>query len=200
MRLVLVRHGETEWNREYRVQGQADLPLNQSGRVQAEAIAGALRGEPIEAVYTSPLSRARETARAIGDRHQVDITIDGGLKELNVGLVDGKYYPEMRTDYPDFFRVWADDPALARWPGGETLLELQDRVWATLQSIIDRNYVRSVVIVSHLFVLLAVLCRALDLSLTDFRRLNISVASISILEFSEGRFRLDLFNETCHLK
>jgi len=85
MQLILVRHGQTNWNKEYRVQGQADLPLNASGKAQAEAIGRALKNETVDAVYSSPLSRAFETAQAIDTFHQAGITTLDGLKELDVG-------------------------------------------------------------------------------------------------------------------
>ncbi|MBM3132085.1 MAG: histidine phosphatase family protein, partial [Chloroflexi bacterium] len=107
MRLILVRHGQTDWNREYRVQGQADPPLNESGKAQAEAIARALKDEPVEAIYSSPLSRAFETARAIDESHHIGIARIDALKELNVGDLDGIPYPDIKSRSPDFFRVWS---------------------------------------------------------------------------------------------
>ncbi len=199
MRLVLIRHGQTDWNKEYRVQGQADLSLNESGRAQAEAIASFLKDEPVEAIYSSPLARALETARVIERSHQIDTIADDKLRELDVGEVDGLYYPSLKTEYPDFFKAWTIDPASIRWPGGESLPELQERVWDAVQGIISRNHTRSVVITSHFFVLLTLLCKILDLSLSDFRKLNISVASISVVEFVGDKARLVSFNETCHL-
>ena len=200
MRLILVRHGETDWNREYRVQGQSDLPLNEIGQAQAEAIALALKDEPVEAICTSPQQRALGTAQAINRFHQVDIITFGELKELDVGDLDGLYSPDMKTKYHDFFQVWTANAALARLPGGESLPELQERVWDSIQSILAKDHRESVVVVSHFFALLSLFCKVLGLSLSEFRRLNISVGSIGILEFKEGRSKLVSFNDTCHLE
>ena len=200
MRLVLIRHGQTDWNKEYRVQGQADLPLNESGRAQAEATARFLQDEPLEVIYSSPLSRAYETALAITRFRKIDIITESRLKELDVGEADGLYYPNLKTKYPDFFRVWTTDPALIRWPGGESLPELQVRVWGVVQHIISQRHSESVAIISHFFVLLALLCKVFGLSLSDFRKLNIGVASISVVEFVDGKARLVSLNETCHLE
>lgn len=199
MRLILVRHGQTEWNREYRVQGQADPPLNEMGRAQAEAIAGVLKREPIQAIYSSPLSRALETAHTINRFHAVEVIPHEGLKELNVGETDGTYFPDMPTRYPDFFALWKADAASVRWPGGETLPELQDRVWRAVSEIIAQRMEGPIVITSHLFALASLLCKVLDLRLSNFRKLNLSVGSISEIEIVRDEYRLIRFNETCHL-
>jgi len=199
MRLILVRHGQTDWNKEYRAQGQADLPLNESGRMQAEAIAQALKDEPVEAIYSSPLLRAYQTAQAISHFHSVDIIKHEGLKEMDLGYPDGTYFPDVKTEYPEFFKAWTTDPASARWPGGETLPELQARAWGAVQDIVATNRSKSVVVTSHFFVLLTLFCKILDLGLSDFRKLNISVGGISIIEFAGDKPRLTLFNDTCHL-
>ena len=200
MRLILVRHGQTDWNREYRVQGQSDMPLNRTGLAQAEAIAMALKAEPIEAIYSSPLKRAYQTAKAIRQIHPVEIITNEGLKELDVGEVDGLYYPSLKTETPEFFAAWMADPGSVRWPGGETLPELQHRVWNAVQEITSNDHSGSVVITSHFFTLLTLLCRILGLELASFRRLNLGVAGISIVEFSGEKGKLVSFNDTCHLK
>lgn len=199
MQLILVRHGQTDWNREYRVQGQADLSLNDLGRAQAEAIARALRHETVDAIYSSRLKRAFETAEAVDRFHQVGVMAEEGLEELDVGELDGLYYPDIRHQRPEFSHVWTTDAARARFPGGETLPELQARVWRATGRIIEQNHSGSVVVASHLFALIGLLCKVLDLGLSDYRRLNLSVASISKLEFKQGKARLVCFNETCHL-
>jgi len=200
MRLILVRHGETDWNREYRVQGHSDIPLNEAGRAQAEAIARALKDKSVEVIYTSPQQRALGTAQAINRFHQVDLIALDGLKELDVGDLDGLHSPDMKTKYPDFFQIWTTDATSTRPPGGESLPELQDRVWGSVQSILEENHPDSVIIVSHFFALLTLLCKVLDLSLSEFRRLSISVGSISILELTEDKVKLVSFNDTCHLE
>ncbi len=199
MRLILVRHGQTDWNTEYRAQGQSDVLLNQAGEAQAEAIARALKGAPIEAIYSSPLSRAYQTAQAIGRFHEVNIMTDDRLKELDLGEMDGLYYPSLKTVAPDFFNIWTTDPASVTWPGGETLPELQRRIWDAVLSIISGNCNRCVVIASHFFSLLTLICQVLELNLSEFRRLNLSVASISSLEFVGEKGRLVSLNDTCHL-
>ncbi len=199
MRLILIRHGETDWNSEYRVQGHCNLPLNSNGLLQAEAIAEALKDEPVEVIYSSPLSRALQTAETINRFHDKEIILDDRLKEMDLGEVDGLYYPSLKTTVPEFFHAWSTAPASVRWPGGESMPELQERIWHAVSGIIAYGYVDSVVLTSHFFSLLALLCSVLSLDLSNFRRLNIGVASISVIEFKEGNARLVSLNDICHL-
>lgn len=199
MRIVLVRHGRTDWNREFRVQGQSDIPLNSTGKAQAEAIARALKDENVQIVYSSPLSRAYQTAQAIAKPHQLKVQTDERLKELDVGSVDGVHYPRLKTEASGFYSDWIANPAYARWPGGESLKELQSRIWDFIQSISNTDWEGAMVITSHLFSILTILCRILGMELSTFRRLNLSVASISIVELSAEQSYLMLFNDTCHL-
>ena len=105
----------------------------------------------------------------------------------------------MKIKHPEFILKWTTDAASARLPGGESLPELQERVWDVVQRILADNHSGSVVIVSHFFALLSIICKVLGLGLSEFRRFGISVASISMLEFNAGKVRLHSFNDTCHL-
>ncbi len=200
MKLILVRHGETEWNHLHRMQGLTDLPLTETGRAQAEAIATALKNEAVEVIYSSPLKRALETARIINRFHQVEIIPVEELKELNVGQLEGLYAEEMKARYSDFFQAWTTDPASTRMPGGESLPEVQERVWSAVTQIRQQNHLHPVILVSHFFSLIALFCKLLDLRLSDFRKLYLGVGSISRVEFNEDKAKLLSFNDTCHLE
>lgn len=200
MRLILVRHGETQWNRENRVLGHTEIELNEEGRKQAESVALALREEKVAAIYCSPLKRARETAEAIARFHQVGVEVDGAFKEMDAGELDGLTYEEMRDRYGDFLREWIRDASALRMPGGESLAQVQHRAWQGVEGIIDRHPEGVVIVVSHNFAILCIICKALGLDLSQFRRLRLNVASISILNFGGLGIQLDLFNDTCHLE
>ncbi|MBE0479709.1 MAG: histidine phosphatase family protein [Dehalococcoidia bacterium] len=208
MRIILVRHGETRWNREHRIQGLADLDLNETGRKQAQALAEALRNERVSAIYTSPLRRAMDTAAAIARYHPVEMTVLDGLKELDAGEVDGMTYDEMRENHADFLVKWLEDCSSIRVPGGCTLQELQDQVWSAIDHIRSRHEVdedqavqeRSIVVVAHFFPILSILCKALSLDLSQCRRLRLGLASICTLDFNSDRIVLVSMNDTCHLK
>ncbi|TET39500.1 MAG: histidine phosphatase family protein [Dehalococcoidia bacterium] len=200
MRLILVRHGETQWNRENRVLGHTEIKLNEEGRKQVESVALALREEKVAAIYCSPLKRTRETAEAIARFHQVGVEVDEAFKEMDAGELDGLTYEEMRDRYGDFLREWIRDAASLRMPGGESLAQVQQRAWQGVEGIIDRNPEGVVIVVSHNFAILCIICRALGLDLSQFRRLRLNVASISILNFGGWGIQLELFNDTCHLE
>ena len=210
MRIVLVRHGETEWNKLGRIQGISDLGLNETGRRQAKALAQALKNEMVEAIYTSPLKRARDTAYAIARHHQVEVVILFGLRELDAGEVDGLTYEEMRIQYGDFLERWITDCTAVRPPGGCTLHELQDQAWASIQEIIKRQHQMAaegeenekgvVVVVAHFFPILSILCKALGLDLSECRRMRLDLASMCTLDFNPSRTVLVSLNDTCHLQ
>lgn len=199
MRLILVRHGETDWNRLHLIQGQHNIPLNEVGKTQAKSIALALKEEKVEAIYSSTLQRALETAEEIKRFHQVNIEHLDGLMELDVGKLDGMNGLEVKTRYPEFFRLWESDAALAQLPGGESLTELQNRVWSSIQGVIARNHNDPIIVVGHFFVILSILCKVLDIPFLEFRRFGMDVGSISILEFNGNKAKLVSFNDTCHL-
>jgi broad specificity phosphatase PhoE len=210
MRLILARHGETEWNRLHRVQGLSDLVMNETGRRQAEALAHALRDRKVQAVYSSPLKRARDTAQLIARFHDLEVVTLAGLRELDAGEVDGLTYDEMRTYYGDFFEKWIEDCTSVRPPGGCTLEELQEQAWAAVQQIVDRHHRDRtsaaedgnglVVAVTHFFPILSILCRALGLELSECRRMKLDLASTCTLDFEDSRVSLVSMNDTCHLR
>lgn len=210
MRLVLVRHGETDFNRQRRIQGRSDLELNERGRKQAERLAQALKSERVEAIYTSPLRRAFETAQLIAHFHHLEVATLDGLMELDAGEVDGLTYDEMATRHGDFLEKWTSDCTSVRPPGGCTLHELQDQTWGAIQEITRRHQRptgegevtqgATVIAVAHFFPILSVACKVLGLDLSECRRLRLDLASITTLDFNPSRTVLASWNDTCHLK
>lgn len=204
MKLILVRHGETDWNKQRRVQGLSNLGLNETGRKQADALARALRKEKVDVIYTSPLRRARETARAISRFHRVEVVTIDGLKELDVGEVDGMTYEEMKVHHSEFFAKWMVDFTSVRLPGGGFLPELQNECCSAIQDVVKRecetSVNRTVVAVTHFFPILSIVCNTLGVDLSHCRRLRLDVASMCVFEFNPDRAALVTFNDTCHLK
>ncbi len=201
MRLIFVRHGETDHNLQRRVQGRIDVALNKVGRGQAEAIATALREEKIQAIYSSPLKRCLETAQAIGRYHGIAIEVEQRLKELNTGDLDGMTAEEIVSQYGPFWQQWhSDQLGYAQFPRGETLAEAQQRGWATIQGIRERHGQGTVLVVGHQFIIMTVLLQALQLDLSHFRKLRpLDNGSLSILDFEDGGTTLTRYNDTCHL-
>ncbi|MHB8375732.1 MAG: histidine phosphatase family protein [Dehalococcoidia bacterium] len=199
MRLVLVRHGETDHNRGQLTLGRADVPLNERGRLQAEALAASFASAPV-AIYASPLARAAATAGRIGAATGVQVTPEPALIEMDVGEMEHLTGAQLRERYPDFLRAWLSPAcADARMPGGETLTEVQDRAWAAVERMRAAHPDGAVVAVTHNFVILTVLCRALGLPLAHFRRLRQSLAAKTLVEVREGACTLLQLNDTAHL-
>ena len=199
MRLILVRHGETEHNRERLTLGRADVPLNDRGRAQAAALAASFAAAPA-AIYSSLLIRATATADAISGATGVAVTIEPALLEMDIGEMENLTRGELRDRYPDFLAKWLSaDSAEARMPGGETLLEVQDRAWGWVEGARERHPEGQVVAVTHNFVIITLLCRALALPLSEFRRLRHGLAARSVLDISDGPPVLLQLNDQCHL-
>jgi len=202
IRILLIRHGETEWNQTHRFQGRSDVHLNQKGRRQAHALALALKSENLTAIYSSPLTRAKETARIIGSFHpSAPLHIENGLIEMDIGDFDGMPASQWVEKYPDFLKAWRKDPSLVRMPGGETLSEVQSRVNETLERITRSYYSgRTLLMASHNFVILSLLCHAMKLPLSRFRELKQGTAALNILYKKDDTLRAEVVNSRSHLK
>jgi broad specificity phosphatase PhoE len=201
MRVILVRHGETDSNKAGLALGRDDVELNETGRWQAQRLAEALQGQPIAAVYSSPLRRALDTARAIAERHHLTVEVDDGLIEMDIGEMDGLTFQQVRERYPQFLQIWLGGRAAYEpMPGGERLVDVQGRAWQALERICGNWDQETVAVVTHNFVLLTILCRVLGLELADFRRLRHSLAAVSVLQVQDGQMTVLGLNDTCHLE
>jgi len=200
VRLILIRHGETLWNEEDRCQGFSDIELNSKGREQAQLLALALKEEPFKAIYSSPLKRAYETARVISQFHNLNVEVDVDLKELNMGRMEGLTVKELLARYPDFMREWAHRPAALVLPEGESLAQLQERAWQAIERIYKAHPGETVGVVAHHFTILTLICKAIHLELSHFRRLRQDIASKTLLEVGERGSVLTCLNDTHHLR
>jgi broad specificity phosphatase PhoE len=201
VRLFLVRHGETESNRLGLALGQNDVPLNERGALQAEQLAVALGREPLVAVYASPLRRTLETARAVAGAHGLDVAIDERLIEMDIGELDGLTFAEVRERYPGLLEEWVSGPGPSmRMPGGERLVDVQERAWAAVTELAARHPEDAVAAVTHNFVILSLLTKVLGLELSQFRRLRHAVAAVSVIDFTPKRALVVRMNDTCHLE
>jgi len=201
MRLILIRHGETESNRERLALGREDVPLNERGRRQAAALAASLAGVPVAAVYSSPLCRAVETARPLAEARGLGVQVDEDLIEMAVGDLEGLSPQEMLERYGDFLREWFSTQAGSlRMPGGESLQDVQDRAWAAIERLRERHPEETVVVVTHNFTIHAMLCQVLGLPLASFRRLRHDLGAKAVLEVRDDRAIVISLNDTCHLE
>ena len=201
MNLILVRHGETDANREGKLMSGSGGPcLNATGRAQATDIAAALKGELPFHLYTSPAWRARETTEIISRALNAPFTIVDDLAETDVGDFEDLTVPEMRQKYRSYVGEWERDAATARPPGGETIQELQDRAWCAVQRLSAAHADETVVAVSHCFTILTVLAKVLDMPLRYFDRVRLDIGGIVRVELSLGKSEVISVNETWHLR
>ncbi len=148
-RINLIRHGETEWNVEGRYQGQADPPLNANGLEQAHQLAGLLQDLGIDVLYTSPLKRALQTAQVLADRLGVLMKLDDRLMEIHQGDWQTRLRSEIEMLYPSHFKRWETEPWEVTPPGGEQLVEVQERVEAAMDEILILHPNQYVGIITH---------------------------------------------------
>jgi broad specificity phosphatase PhoE len=199
VKLILVRHAETDWNKQRLVQGGGvDQALNETGHRQAQRLSQALRDQKLEAVYAGPLSRTRATAEAIVQHHALQVINEPDLREMDAGSFNGAPVQKLGYFLNDYFAN-NRDAGQFRMPGGESLAELAARTWGATQRILNRHQDGEVVAVSHHLAILTIICQALGLDLAYFRRLRMDIAAISILEFRDAKANLVQLNDTCHL-
>ncbi len=204
MKLLITRHGETEWNVLRRYQGQSDVPLNEKGIWQAEQLAKRLAAENISAIYASDLSRAVDTARTILHAQTggmaISITTDPRWRELSFGKWEGLNHEEISTQWQAEAQVWYADQVNSSPPGGESLLQLAERVESALDGIRRAHKDETVLLVSHSGALQALMCHILGVDLKRYWQFRILQASLSIVSFYEDSAVLNLFNDISHLR
>lgn len=198
-RIVLVRHGQTEWNRIERFRGQLDVPLNDAGRVQARALARKLATWPITALYAGPLGRTRETARPLAEALNLPVQILDGLLDINYGQWAGRTPEEVAQAEPEAHALWRAAPHLARPTGGETLQDVRERAVAALQGAIAAHPGQTIALVGHQVVNKVLLCAVLGLDNSHFWRIRQDNACLNVFEYREGVFEIVTLNDTCHL-
>jgi broad specificity phosphatase PhoE len=201
-RIILIRHGETEWNRLHRFQGRSDIPLNPKGRDQACALALALKNETITAIHSSPLVRAIETASHIGRFHpSTPLIKESGLMEMDLGDFEGMEAQQWVLQHQDFRMAWEKNPATLSMPGGESLQEVQHRAVDTL-SRISEPYGSdcTLLICSHNFIIVSLLCFASKIPLDQFRELRQDTAALNILYKDGTGYQVEKVNDRRHLK
>lgn len=199
-RFYFLRHGETAWNAQGRLCGRTDVPLSDEGRRQAQLLALRLRPISVDALYSSPLSRALETACLIGQALGLEPVMDNRLAELNYGTWEGRTFEEIERGTPVAYKAWEGDPAHLAPPQGESGMELIQRVMPFLVEAAQHHKQGNVVVVCHKTVCRLLACHILGVPLTEYRRrITVDNAAVNILEAVEGGWRVMTLNDTCHL-
>lgn len=199
-RLIVLRHGETAWNQDTRIQGHTDIALNDTGRWQASQLAEALALEPLAAVYASDLSRAFETGQAVAHAQGLQALTEPGLRERSFGMLEGKTWAEIEEQHPTEAVLWRT--RVPEWApaGGESLLTLQARVLSTLNTLAQRHMGEHIALVAHGGVLDAIYRAAIGLDLQAPRSWMLKNAAINRLLWSPDGLSLVVWGDVAHLE
>jgi broad specificity phosphatase PhoE len=196
----LARHGETHWAAEDRYNGRADTELSERGRCQARRLGERLSGEPIAAVYCSPLERCVETAGFVAQRHGLAPRPVADLVEVDYGAWDGMLRSEIMTRYAELYEAWKADPASVLPPGGESGYSVLARVLPALRGIVAAYTGRTVVVVAHKAVNRLLLCDLLGIPPRLYRsRIGQSPCALNRIEWFGGEPMLTLLNDTSYV-
>lgn len=200
MRLIIIRHGESEWNRIGRYQGQQDAPLSELGLRQAEALAERLRTEPLDAIFASPLQRAARTAETVARHHPaVPFHYEPALLEIGHGDWEGLMVDEVVSRYSEGLREWRQHPTRSQMPNGESFSNILKRVLDFKERICQEYSDRNVLISTHDVVVKILVADALGMNMDRINRIWVTNASISVIEYGDDLPYLVSLSEACHL-
>lgn len=201
--LFIIRHGETIWNREYRFQGATDIPLSDEGRGQARRVAAFLKDKPLDAIYSSPLSRALDTARAVASEHGLEVRVLPALQEIDVGEWAGKTWAEIREIWPELVKSWRANPLTSDPPpGGEHYADFRKRCLEAFEGIAAAHSdSEQVAVVCHGGVIRAVVTALLGIPWETRGKFYTLNCSITKMRWQPGgEVVIDVFNDGCHLE
>jgi alpha-ribazole phosphatase len=198
-RLLLVRHGNTTGNSAERFWGQTDVALSADGKAQVRRLADRLAGEKIDAIYSSELRRAKATAEIIASRHHMEVIACPELMEINFGKVEGLSFAEIGQHHPELFSAWATRPPSFRFPGGESVTDLDHRVSEFPSRLKAHSTEETILVVAHSGVLRLLICHLLQIDIWHWRQFRIDLASLSIVETNSQGAKLHLLNDISHL-
>lgn len=196
---LLIRHGETDWNKEDRFRGRSDVGLNAAGHDQAQKIAARFTGVKIAAVYSSPLPRALETAAPLAAEHHLQVEPSADLLDIDFGGWEGLSREEAHTKFPDQFDLWMKAPGRVRFPGGESLRQVRNRIENMLRELSEDHLGETVALFSHRITCHVMLCHVIGLPNDAIWRFRQDVACVNEFKERDGQYVLTLLNSTAHL-
>lgn len=201
VRVFLVRHGETLWNKSLRYQGHKDIPLSDIGKKQAEKIGLRLSKEKIDAVYASDLIRAVETAEAIAKYHNLEVNKFQELRETNFGCWEGLTYPEIVEKYEVIMFNWRENPMQTKIPEGECLEEVVQRTTSTFWKIVKKHQGQQIVIAAHGGTNRIIMAGLLGMDYKEYWKIKQDNVCLNVIEvFNNNRAILCHINDICHLR
>jgi alpha-ribazole phosphatase len=195
LKLYLVRHGQTDLNKARRFQGRINVPLNETGREQAQKLALRLSSEPLDKIYASPLSRVQQTAEIIRSNYQIDITTSEELVEMSFGSLEGKTFEEINGIFPGWDHAVFD----FTFAGGEKLDDIVIRIKSFLDELKKQDENSNILVVTHSGCLRVMLCLLMDIDVNKWWQFKIDVASLSVVGNVTQGAVLTLLNDTSHL-
>lgn len=198
-RILLVRHGETAWNRDGKIQGQLDVVLSAEGRAQARRIAQRLSTQRLAAVYSSDLARASETAALIAKPHGLAPVLCPELREGCFGAWQGLTLAEVRERFADNYAAVRQDPVFGRPVDGECIAEVADRASFLVRSVAERHAGETALVVAHGGTIKALVCRLLEIDLAWRWRFTVDNCSLTVFAWKDGQPVLVSLNDTAHL-
>lgn len=196
-RLILIRHGDTDYTVVRRYCGSGDIPLNTAGINQAERLSNALKGEKIDRVYSSSLKRAIHTAEIAFKEKK--IIIKDGLREIDFGKFYGLTFDQASKIYPEAYRLWLKNPLDMVFPGGEKIRDFKDRITKCYKEIVQESTENNIAIVAHGGVTRVIILHILNLSFDKFWETEQDVTALNIFDFKEGIVNPVKINDTSHL-
>jgi broad specificity phosphatase PhoE len=198
-KLILARHGETMWNVGKVFRGRADVSLDEVGTRQAELLGKYLNNWRLEAIYSSPVKRALDTANIIAGYQNITVRIAEGLTDFDFGEWQSLPEQEVRRLYPALLNEWHNNPHKVRMPGGESLEDVRKRAIEVVNGVLSK-YQGNVALVSHRVVIKVLICHMLGLDNSHFWNISQDVCGITIFDYADGRFVLTRHNDTSHLR
>jgi len=198
--ILLIRHGETRWNRQKVFRGTFNVALNENGRRQACLTADALKPCRIDVGYSSPLSRAVETARIVLAAHGVEPVVHDGLLDFDYGQWTGKADSEVARLWPSEHALWGSQPHRVRVPGGNTLREVSERAFVAVEQICAQHDGKTVALFSHRVVNKLLIIACMGLGLDRFGFIVQGNCCINRLERTAGGYVIQTLNETSHIR
>lgn len=199
--IIIIRHGETEWNKTGRFQGHSDVPLSEEGRAQAEALGKNLVVDHVDAIYASDLTRAMETAAPLAERFGLPVIPDPQLRELNFGAWEGRNFNDVNAENPDAMKNFYNDPEQANIPDSENFTDFQRRVAGRVREITAQERGKRIVIVSHGASIRILLADLLSMPIRSIWHLSQLNTAVNKIRFEDDGFAIvTLMNDTSHLR
>jgi len=199
-RLILVRHGRTEWNRVERFRGRADIKLDEVGIKQAKAAATRISDWQVSAVYSSPLNRALTTAEILAHPFSLEVKLLPAIIDIDYGKWQGLSPEEAAAKDGDLYSKWIESPHKVKFPAGDSLTEVRERAASAMDSLIVQHPKETVVLVSHKVVCQVLILSLLGLDNSHFWQITQDVCAINVFEVRGGIPSAISLNDTCHLR